>query len=138
MADISIDNDSFQVAIEPDGRFGHWFELPKKYKSDVVEVDLEITKDWPDPILPNDIKSAFINNPISREMWAKITPKARWEWLRWIRSTVNPETRKKRIDASIDKMKKGMRRPCCFNQNMCTVPEVSKSGQLLAAEESDS
>ena len=134
MAKVTIHGTTKTVALEPGGRVGHWFfaDAWKAKPGEAVEVTLEPTNDWPDPDMPKDIMNVFLADPVSKDMWGKITPKARWEWLRWIRSTNNPETRAKRIKVSIDKMHKGMRRPCCFNQNMCTVPEVSKNGQLVA------
>ena len=43
-----------------------------------------------------------------------------------IRATHNPETRSRRIEVALSKIKAGERRPCCFNRNQCTEPEVSK------------
>jgi hypothetical protein len=60
-----------------------------------------------------------------------ITPMAKWEWPRWINATNVQATREKRIEVSIDKLRKGMRRPCCFNRSACTQPEVSKNAMLL-------
>jgi hypothetical protein len=64
---------------------------------------------------------------------------AHHEWIRWIRSTHNPETRAKRIVVSMSKLNKGMKRPCCFNTAICTIPEVSqnsKYGWILRKNES--
>ena len=62
--------------------------------------------------------------------WQKATPRAHWEWLRWINATANPDTRAKRLAAMADKLAKGMRRPCCFNLASCTVSDVAKNGKL--------
>jgi hypothetical protein len=56
---------------------------------------------------------------------------ARWEWVRWVNATKNPDTRSRRVDVSISKMKSGKRRPCCFNLSACTDPDLSKNGRLL-------
>jgi len=56
---------------------------------------------------------------------------ARWEWVRWVNATNNPETRGRRVDVSISKMESGNRRPCCFNLAACTDPDLSKSGKLF-------
>jgi bacteriocin resistance YdeI/OmpD-like protein len=56
---------------------------------------------------------------------------ARWEWVRWVNATKNPDTRRRRVDVSISKMKSGKRRPCCFNLSACTDPDLSKNGRLL-------
>jgi len=66
-----------------------------------------------------------------QDLWNEITPMARWEWVRWVNATKNPDTRGRRVDVSISKMKSGKRRPCCFNLSACTDPDLSKNGRLL-------
>ena len=55
---------------------------------------------------------------------------ARWEWVRWINATKNPDTRRRRVEVTISKMKDGKRRPCCFNLASCTDPQLASSGKL--------
>ena len=64
------------------------------------------------------------------EVWEDITPMARWEWVRWVNATKNPDTRQRRVEVSISKMQSGKRRPCCFNLSACTDPDLSKNGRL--------
>jgi len=134
----TINGHDFRNVLEPDGKWSHWFRLDDVLQKklgvtagDEVELELDSTKDWIEPDIPDDLKTAVEGSPEARAMWAKITTMARWEWLRWVNATKNPDTRKHRIEVSISKMKKGMRRPCCFNRAMCTDPYVSKSGRLL-------
>lgn len=98
---------------------------------DIVQVSLEPTKVWVEPEVPQDLKKALDSNPKEYALWKDITPSARWDWIRWIRVVKTAETRAKHIDVAIDKLRKGMRRPCCFNRNLCSVPEVSKNWVLL-------
>jgi len=56
---------------------------------------------------------------------------ARWEWVRWVNATRNPDTRQRRVDVSISKMNSGKRRPCCFNLAACTDADLSRNGRLL-------
>jgi uncharacterized protein YdeI (YjbR/CyaY-like superfamily) len=97
---------------------------------DTAELAIEATKDWPEPEIPSDWQ-AVLKDPKIKSLWDKVTPMARWEWLRWINSTNQPSTRQKRIEVSCSKLLRGERRPCCFNRSMCCVPDVSKSGVLL-------
>ena len=60
-----------------------------------------------------------------------ITPMARWDWIRWIRSTKQQETCKRRIENALAMLKSGKRRPCFFNRNICTEPYISNNGVLL-------
>jgi len=134
----TINGFSFQTALEPDGKGSHWFRVDKVMLKiigakvgETVMLDVDSVKEWPEPNLPADLKNALVAVPQALKLWKEITPMARWDWIRWINSTKNPETRKKRIDVSCSKLKKEMRRPCCFNRSMCTEPDVSNNGVLL-------
>lgn len=133
-----INDAAFHTALEPDGNGSHWLALDKQLQKttgagvdDTVAVTLEPTKDWPEPAVPPDVRAALAASTTAQALWAKITPMARWEWLRWIGATSQAETRKRRIAVACSKLQSGMRRPCCFNRSMCCVPEVSKNGVLL-------
>ena len=79
-----------------------------------------------------DLATALASAPQKiQKLWNEITPMARWEWIRWVNATKNPDTRRRRVDVSISKMKSGKRRPCCFNLSACTDPDLSKNGRLL-------
>lgn len=134
----------FKTLLEPDGRYGpglrpsHWFSPDKKLLEDAnaaggdtVQVSLEPTKEWIEPEVPGDLKKALAASPKAEALWNDITPLARWDWIRWIRAVKTPETRQKHIEVALDKLNKGMRRPCCFNRNLCSEPSVSKNWVLL-------
>jgi hypothetical protein len=128
----------FQNVLEPDGNRSHWLafdaDLQKATRavagSDII-VTMEPTDVWVEPEIPDDLEKALKEHPTQYALWSAITPSARWDWIRWIRATNVEETRKRRIAVALSKLKKGERRPCCFNRNTCTVPEVSKSGALI-------
>ena len=127
-----------KIVLEPDGRGSHWFRVDSGLHEaagidagDTVAMVVEPSKEWPEPDLPADLTRALASDPQAEALWVKITPMARWDWLRWIRATSNPETRSRRIEVALSKLSHGERRPCCFNRNLCTEPEVSKSGVLI-------
>ena len=64
--------------------------------------------------LPADFRSAIESNAATKDLWANITPLARNEWICWVTSAKKEGTRKRRIEVGIDKMRGGMRRPCCW------------------------
>lgn len=64
--------------------------------------------------LPADFKKAIDADRKARELWADITPLARNEWICWVTSAKQDETRTRRIKVGLDKMRGGMRRPCCW------------------------
>jgi hypothetical protein len=130
----------FSTVVEPDGLRGHWVRvdaaLRKKAKvsvGDDVDVELEVAPEWPEPVVPDDLAAALETAPADvQATWDDITPQARWEWVRWVDATANPDTRRRRVEVSIDKMDHGKRRPCCFDLSSCTDPTVSKSGKLVS------
>jgi hypothetical protein len=140
----TLNNVPFKTLLEPDGRYGpgkkpsHWFAPDKKLLSDAsaaagdtVQVSLEPTREWVEPELPADMKTALESSPRAYALWKDTTPLAHWDWVRWVRAVKTPETRQKHVEVMLDKLNKGMRRPCCFNRNMCSDPYVSKNWQLL-------
>src|SRR6478672_9326590 len=86
---------AFQTVLEPDGRRGHWLKVDKK------------------------LRTALADAPGISESWKSITPMARWEWVRWINATKNLQTRERRIEVGISKLRSGKRRPCCFDLAAC-------------------
>jgi hypothetical protein len=96
-----------------------------------IKMEFGQSKAWPEPDVPADFKKALSSDKQAKALWVEITPMARWDWLRWIRSTNNPQTRSRRIEVALSKLKADKRRPCCVNRNLCTEPEVSKNGILI-------
>ena len=126
-----------KIVLEPDGKGGHWFRVDSDLRAaagidsdDPVTMAVEPSKEWPEPEVPADLNKALASDPQANALWVIITPMARWDWLRWIRATHNQETRSRRIEVALSKLKAGERRPCCFNRNQCTEPDVSKNGVL--------
>jgi hypothetical protein len=137
----TINGRPLQAPLEPDGQSGHWLKVEKNMlaatkadEGETVMVEIEPIKEWPEPKVPADLKKALTDSPTAYSTWKDITPAARWDWIRWIGATKNPETRKKRIGVALSKMNAGSRRPCCFNRNSCTEPEVSNNGILLGVD----
>src|SRR5215475_13147837 len=64
--------------------------------------------------LPADIRKAIESNAAAKSLWTDITPLARNEWICWVTSAKKEETRQRRIEVGIDKLRGGMRRPCCW------------------------
>jgi hypothetical protein len=135
----TINGHGFQTVLEPDGSFGHWMRVEGDLQQttairpgDTATLEIEPLKDWPEPDVPQDFEAALASAPQEiQDLWRDITPMARWEWVRWVKATKNPDTRKRRVEVSISKMASGKRRPCCFNLAACTDPDLSKNGRLL-------
>lgn len=134
----TINGFAFHAVLEPDGKGSHWFRVDeamlkatKADAGDTVTLEIESSNEWLEPEVPEDLKNALAATPQVQSLWMIITPIARWDWIRWIRATKQLETRKRRIGIACSKLKKGERRPCCFNRNLCTDPSVSHNGVLL-------
>lgn len=135
----TINGHQFETVLEPDGRFGHWMRIDPKLRraasngaGDPWIAEVEPLRSWPEPQVPPDLARALAGAPLRiRYLWEDITPMARWEWVRWVNATNNPDTRRRRVEVTISKMKSGKRRPCCFNLASCTDPELSKNGRLI-------
>ena len=148
MVSGTINGVPFKTLLEPDGRYSpdkkssHWFSPDKKLlgdasakAGDTVQVALEPSQEWIEPEVPKDLKEALSTSPEAEALWNDITPLARWDWVRWIRAVKTEETRQKHIEVALDKLNKGMRRPCCFNRNLCSDPDVSHNWTLLEPEQ---
>lgn len=134
----TVNNVPFETVLEPDGKWSHFFKVSEDLQKaanvksgDSIDVELEQVQEWPEPDIPEDLQKALNDNPDVHMFWDTVTPMARWEWIRWINATKSAETRAHRIVVSLSKMRKGEKRPCCFNRAMCTDPYVSKGGRLL-------
>ena len=64
--------------------------------------------------MPADFRKAIETDIKVNNLWTDITPLARNEWICWVTSAKKDETRSRRIAVGLDKMRKGMRRPCCW------------------------
>jgi hypothetical protein len=139
----TINGHKFETVLEPDGYFGHWMRIDGKLKhaaalsaGDTATLEIKSLKDWPEPNVPRDLETALAAAPQKiQDLWKGVTPMARWEWFRWVNATPNPDTRKRRVEVSISKMKSGKRRPCCFNLAACTDPNLSKNSKLIESAE---
>ncbi|HMA36147.1 MAG TPA: YdeI/OmpD-associated family protein [Chloroflexia bacterium] len=138
MVEGTLNGVRFQAALEPDGKGSHWLRVDDPLREatgaaagEMVRLALEPAQKWPEPPVPEDVQSALAADPQVHALWMDCTTLARWDWIRWIRATAQPETRQRRIAVACSKLKAGIHRPCCFNRNLCTEPAVSKNGVLL-------
>ena len=134
----TFDGHAFQAPLEPDGKGSHWFKVSDPMLKaasasvgDRVSIAIEPMSLWPEPRIPADLSRAFASDPQANSIWTDITPVARWDWIRWIGSTRNPETRAIRIEKTLSKLRSGKRAACCFNRSQCTDPLMSRNGVLL-------
>ena len=61
-----------------------------------------------------DIRKVLGANAEARAAWDDITALARNEWICWVTSAKQDETRAKRVKRLAEDLAKGKRRPCCW------------------------
>ena len=61
-----------------------------------------------------DMRKAITAQAAIRELWEDITPLARNEWICWVISAKQQETRDRRIRIMTENLLAGKRRPCCW------------------------
>ena len=121
----TINGLAFQATLEPDGQGGHWLKVDRKMREQagaeaggVVTLEIAPVAEEPEPRAPADLRKALAAAPAgARKVWSDITPLARRDWIYWIVSARQAETRARRIRTACDMLDKGKRRPCCFDRS---------------------
>jgi len=114
----------FQAMLEPDGQKSHWLKVDRKLREaagadagDVVTLEIAPAAEEPEPTVPADLRKALAAAPKARALWSDITPIARRDWIHWITSAKQPETRARRIKNACSMLAAGKRRVCCFDRS---------------------
>jgi uncharacterized protein YdeI (YjbR/CyaY-like superfamily) len=69
----------------------------------------------PDPKVPLDVRQALTAFPTANAKWNLLTPIARRDFLSWIDSARQAQTRQRRIERACSMLEAGKRRPCCYS-----------------------
>lgn len=67
-----------------------------------------------EPKVPTDLRHALAAAPQAESVWKNLTPIARRDFISWIESAKQLETRTRRIERTPDMLASGKRRPCCY------------------------
>jgi len=65
--------------------------------------------------VPTDLRKALAATPAAKMLWKNLTLIARRDFVSWIDSAKQPETRKRRIERACSMLVAGKRRPCCYS-----------------------
>jgi uncharacterized protein YdeI (YjbR/CyaY-like superfamily) len=68
-----------------------------------------------EPRVPTDLYTALAAAPMAKAQWADLTPIARRDFISWMDSAKQPETRRRRIEKACSMLAAGKRRPCCYS-----------------------
>ncbi len=121
----TINGFPFQTTLEPDGQKSHWLKVDRKLSKsagaeagDVVTLEIAPASKEPEPTMPADLRKALAAAaPKARALWSDITPNARRDWIHWITSAKQEETRARRIKNACSMLAAGKRRVCCFDRS---------------------
>src|SRR5262245_4358838 len=120
--EATINGVPFRATFEPDGQKSHWLKVDRKLREaagavagDVVT--LEIAPEALETEVPADLRKALAAAPKARALWSDITPIARTDWIHWITSAKQPETRARRVANACSMLAAGKRRVCCFDRS---------------------
>jgi len=121
MVEGTINGFPFRAALEPDGQGSHWLSVNKALHDaagadagDTVTVEITRAGEEPETRVPMELRKVLAAAPPAQSLWADITPMARQNWILWISSAKQPETRMRRIENACDMLASGKRRVCCF------------------------
>lgn len=78
-------------------------------KTDPKEVGKE-----PEAKVPADLRRAFSSDSKAKAKWDDLTAIARRDFISWLESAKQAETRARRIEKACSMLKAGKRRPCCY------------------------
>src|SRR6266508_3617485 len=114
----TINGFHFQAMLEPDGQKSHWLKVDRKLREaaganagDVVTLEITPVAEEPEPEVPADLRKALAGAaPKARALWSDITPIARRDWIHWITSAKQPETRARRLTNACSMLAAGKRR----------------------------
>jgi hypothetical protein len=122
--DGCLNGQEFRAVLEPDGQKCHWLKVPKKLREaaaaevgDMAQLEIAPSARELEARVPPDLRRALAAAPRARALWADITPAARRDWILWIVSARQAETRARRIRNACDMLGRGKRRVCCFDRS---------------------
>jgi Bacteriocin-protection, YdeI or OmpD-Associated/Domain of unknown function (DUF1905) len=121
----TINGVHFQAALEPDGQKSHWLRVDRKLSQaaradagDVVTLEIAPAAKDTEPEVPAELRKALAAaSSKARALWSDITPNARRDWIHWITSAKQEETRTRRIKNACSMLAAGKRRVCCFDRS---------------------
>ena len=61
-----------------------------------------------------DLQTAVRSDPKVLELWEKLSPIGRNEFICWVEDAKQPATRQRRIQRTSEELLEGKKRPCCW------------------------
>ncbi|AHY45563.1 Bacteriocin-protection, YdeI or OmpD-Associated [Rubrobacter radiotolerans] len=116
----TINGHPFRAVLEPEATGGHRLRVNKAMlrgadanAGDTVK--LAILGPEPEPTVPADLRLALASSHEARTLWDDLTSMGRRDWVRWVESARQTETRTRRVARTVEQLSEGKRRACCVN-----------------------
>lgn len=117
----TINGYPFRAPLESDGKGSHSLKVTKALRDaagaepgEAVTVEITRIEEEPEIRMPPELTKALAVSPPAQKLWTEITPIARRDWILWMTSAKQPETRLIRIEKACSMLASGKRRVCCF------------------------
>jgi len=120
----TLDGHAFKATLSPEGHGSHWLKVPRALREaagvkggDTVALSIAPVGVEPEPKLPPDLRRALSAAPEALAQWKTITASARRDFIQWLKTAQQAETRARRIRTACDMLVAGKRRICCFDRS---------------------
>ena len=90
-----------------------------------------------EPRVPTDLRKALAATPMAKAQWSDLTPIAHRDFISWIDSAKQPETRRRRIERACSMLAAGKRRPCCYSIVSLNLHQTLAATPMAKAQWSD-
>jgi Bacteriocin-protection, YdeI or OmpD-Associated/Domain of unknown function (DUF1905) len=130
----TINGHPFRAALEPNTSGSHCLRVNKAMLKGAVAdagdtVRLAVLGPEPEPTVPADLQVALTASHEAKTLWDDLTTMGRRDWVRWIESAKQPETRGRRVSRTVEQLSSGKRRACCVNVYEYMVCRIQESEQ---------
>jgi hypothetical protein len=117
----TINGFPFRAALEPNGKGTHSLKISKALldaadaeASETVRIEITRLDGELETRPPAELLEALAATPRAHATWANTTPIARRDWILWITSAKQGQTRLIRVKKACSMLAAGKRRVCCF------------------------
>jgi len=76
-------------------------------QGDTVKVMLELDSEERKVVIPDDLVQAFVNQPLAKDVFEKLSNSHKKEYVNWIQGTRQEETRRRRIEKAVELLSHG-------------------------------
>ncbi len=116
--EATVGGQTFRVSCFPDGKGGHTIQMNAAMREatgaghgDKVTFSLKLSTDDVVVEVPAALAKALKKDKGASGQWSSITPKAQAEWIAWITSAKQEETKVARTAKTVERLRKGAKRP---------------------------